>query len=377
MTSESQKFFRSSSNPTYRVMFPQRSHAGGLIDRCKPGMDHSLDKLKRLSAWASILGILSLVMGFFSQLSGAGNTGEDKDFSCSAFPGVVELHAYPESVLKRRFVWASILGILSLLMEFFSQSSGAGNTGESARFAPRKPAKKVALVIVSSLALMIGSLLVSTGMNLFGIVAGLIYLLIGSLQVRVSLLQIVALVVIGSQARFKRHGEGQSSSGATGGSGAGSTGGSRDGGGDENGRIGRGIGEGRRNGMGSGAQRGGNEDDDDNDGRHMVGNLEDGRNTRPEDIANTFLPIILQSIAIITAIDGGQLSTRGRVIRSLSMIINLAAFICCTAVLWPLHTNPRVARGIMNPGIAEILSSIGSALAVLGFISMMAIYLPI
>ena len=388
-------------------MFHQRSHAGGLTDRRKPLMDHFFAKLKRSPARASNLGILSLVMGFFSQLSGAGNTGEERDFLRRAFPGVVGLHAsrfvYSFFKLKRPPVWASILGILSLLMEFFSQSSGAGNTGESAGFAPRKPAKKkfdarsisffysaklvafddfkgqppafsgekVALVMVSSLALMIGSLLVSTGMNLIGIVAGLIYLLIGSLQVRVSLLQIVALVVIGSQARVKRHGEGQSSCGATGGSGAGSMGG----GGDENGRIGIVIGEGGRNGMGGGAQRRGNEDDDGNDGRHMVGNVENGRNPRPEDIANTFLPIILQSIAIITAIDGAQLSTTGRVIRSLSMIINLAAFICCTAVLWPLHTNPRVAR-ILNPRIAGILSSIGSAMAVLGFISMMAIYLP-
>lgn len=254
---------------------------------------------------------------FFSKLSGDG----ERVFFRRAFPEVVVSHAHRESVSKRRpSRWAIAIGILSLSIELFSQWSGAGTTG-------------------------------------------------------VSLLQIVALPVICSQVRVKKHGEGQSSCGATGGSGAGSMGGSRGGGGDENGRIGSGIGEGRRSGMGGGAQRRGNEDDDDNDGRHMVGNVENGRNRRPEDIANTFLPIILQSIAIITAIDRAQLSTTGRVIRSLSMIINLAGFICCTAVLWPLHTNPGVAR-MLNPRIAGILSSIGSALAVLGFVSMMATYLP-
>lgn len=110
-------------------------------------------------------------------------------------------------------------------------------------------------------------------------------------------------------------------------------------------------------------------------GGDMVANVENGRNPRPEDIAIVFLPIIGQSIASIMAVDEAQLSTTGRVIRSLSMIINLLGFVSCAAVLWQPNTNPRVAR-ILNPRIA-VISRMGSALAVLGFISMMAIKLPL
>ena len=58
------------------------------------------------------------------------------------------------------------------------------------------------------------------------------------------------------------------------------------------------------------------------------------------------------------------------------MIINLVGFICFVVVLWQPYTNPRVAR-LMNPRVATILSRIGSALAVLGFLSTIAIDLPI
>lgn len=288
-----------------------------------------------------------------------------------------------------------ILGILSSVIGLFS----AGNTGESARFAVRKPAEKrfyafdefggrpVACSserrgrsLLENLSLVIGSSQVSIGMSLFGIIAVLICFLMGSLQVRVSVLQIVALV-IGLHGRVKEHAQGQSSSGTAGGKGARNADehrtGSRDGG-DENGRIGRGINERRHSGIGGGGQRRGNGDDDDNDGREMVGNVENGSGGNPslEQIANIFLPIIIQSIAIIMDIDEAQLSTTGRVILYFSTIINLLGFLCCAAVLCQPHTNPRVAR-ILNPRIAGILSRIGSALAVLGFISMMAINLPL
>ena len=226
----------------------------------------------------------------------------------------------------------------------------------------------------------IGSSQVSIGVSLFGITAVLIYLLIDSLPVRVSILQVVALV-IGLHGRVKEHAQGQGSSGTAGGKGAGNGDehrtGSRDGG-DENGRIGRGINERRDSGIGGGEQRRGKDDDDDNDARQMVGNVENGRGRNPslEQIANIFLPIIIQSIAIIMDIDDARLSTTGRAIRYLSTIINLLGFICCAAVLCQPYTNPRVAS-ILNPRIAGILSRIGSALAVLGFISMMAINLPL
>lgn len=110
-------------------------------------------------------------------------------------------------------------------------------------------------------------------------------------------------------------------------------------------------------------------------GGRTVANVENGRNPRPEEIANIYLPIIVQSIANIMAIDEAQLSTAGRVVRSLSMIINMLGFICCAAVLWLPNSNRRIARKLI-PRIAEI-SRIGSALAVLGFVSMMAIDLPL
>ena len=122
-----------------------RSNVEVIINRCKREMD-SFDKLKRPPVWASsISGILSLAMDFFSQSSGAGNAGEERGFFRLAFPGGVEYvikrrFVYSIFKLKRPPVWASILGILSLLMKLFSQSSGAANTGESATFA--KPAKK-------------------------------------------------------------------------------------------------------------------------------------------------------------------------------------------------------------------------------------------
>ncbi|KAM4105825.1 hypothetical protein ACB094_04G022400 [Castanea mollissima] len=292
-------------------------------------------------------------------------------------------HAFDEKKVSSACI---ILGILSSVFGFFS----AGNTGESDRFAVRKPAEErfydlipiqsflenEYLVIGSLLAFEIGLSQVSVGMSLFGIIAVLICFFMGSLQVRVSILHIVALVM-GSHVRVKEHAQGQSSSGTAGGKGAGNVdehrNGSRDGG-DENGRLGN---EGSHSGIGGGGQRRGNGDDDDNDGRKMVGNVENGGGGNPslEQIANIFLPIILQAISIIMGIDEAQLSTTGRVIRYFSTIINLLGFLCCAAVLCEPHTNPRVSR-ILNP-IAGILSRIGSALAVLGFISMMAINIPL
>lgn len=75
------------------------------------------------------------------------------------------------------------------------------------------------------------------------------------------------------------------------------------------------------------------------------------------------------------SLNDAELSTTGRVIRQFSMIINLVGFICCAVVLWQPYTNPRFAR-LMNPRVATILSRIGSALAVLGFLSTIAIDLP-
>lgn len=204
---------------------------------------------------------------------------------------------------------------------------------------------------------------------------------LSKVSVCIILFGMVALAEISLQVTVKKHGQGQSSSGPAGGSGAGNAGGSI-GGGDENGTIGHGTGQGRRSGIGGGGGGGqgqGNGDDDDNDGRRIVGDVENGRRPRnptPEEIAAIFLPIIIQSIANIMSLNDAELSTTGRANRYFSMIINLVGFICCAAVIWQPYTNPRVAR-ILNPRISGILSRSGSALAFLGFISMMGIDLPL
>ena len=204
---------------------------------------------------------------------------------------------------------------------------------------------------------------------------------LSKVSICIILFGMVALAEISLQVRVKKHGQGQRSSGTAGGSEAGNAGGSIEGGGggDENEIIGHGIGEGRRRGIGGGGQGQGNGDDDDNHARRIVGNIETGRRPRnptPEEIAGIFLPIIIQSIANIMSLNEAELSTTGRVIRYFSMIINSVGFICCAAVLWRPYTNPRVAR-ILNPRTSGILSRSGSALAVLGFISMMGIDLPL
>ena len=207
---------------------------------------------------------------------------------------------------------------------------------------------------------------------------------LSKVSICIILFGMVALAEINLQVRVKKHGQGQRSTGTAGGSEAGNAGGSiggggGGGGGDENEIIGRGIGEGRRRDIGGGGQGQGNGDDDDNHARRIVGNVANGRRPRnptPEEIAGIFLPIIIQSIANIMSLNEVELSTTGRVIRYFSMIINSLGFICCAAVLWQPYTNPRVAR-ILNPRISGILSRSGSALAVLGFISMMGIDLPL
>lgn len=202
---------------------------------------------------------------------------------------------------------------------------------------------------------------------------------LSNVSICIILFGMVALAEISLQVIVKKHGQGQRSSEPAGGSRAGNAGGSIGGGGGGGGDKDRDIGEGSRRGIGGGGQGQGNGDDDDNDDRRSVGNVGNGwrpRNPTPEEIAAIFLPIIIQSIANIMSLNEAELSTTGRVIRYNSIIINSVGFICCVAVLWRPYTNPRVAR-ILNPRISGILSRSGSALAVLGFISMMGIDLPL
>lgn len=168
--------------------------------------------------------------------------------------------------------------------------------------------------------------------------------------------------------RAKQHGpgpdKGQSSNAPAGGSRAGNAGVNNGARGKNRDRGNRGIGRGN-------SGRG----DDDDHGRDAMGHEENGSYPRPEERSVIFLPIITGSIAYIVSLNDAELSTTGRVIRQFSMIINLVGFICCAVVLWQPYTNPRFAR-LMNPRVATILSRIGSALAVLGFLSTIAIDLP-
>ena len=165
---------------------------------------------------------------------------------------------------------------------------------------------------------------------------------------------------IGSQVRVKKHGEGQSSSTPTGGA--------RNAGADQerNGSIGRGIDEGRNGGIGGNGERRGNGDDDDNDRREMVRDVENGRNPKPMLLA-TFFALLIDTIVNIVAFDEAQLTTTGRVIRFFSLTISSLGFICVATLLWQERTNPVTAR---------YLSRTGSAFALLGFILMAAINLP-
>lgn len=225
----------------------------------------------------------------------------------------------------------------------------------------------VVLVIASALALAIGSLQVSISFSLVDKTAVLICIWTGSLQARFRV-QILALVVIGLQANKRNHGhsQGPSSSGPAGKSRAGNAGGNRGG---RNRGTNHGIG-GRRPGGGGHPQGDGDEGD-----RDEIGNVGEGSYPRPEERAVIFLPIITGSIAYMVSLNDAELSATGRLIRHFSMIINLFAFLCCAVVLWQPYTNPRVAR-LMNPRVATTLSRIGSALAVLGFLSTIAIDLP-
>lgn len=170
--------------------------------------------------------------------------------------------------------------------------------------------------------------------------------------------------MIGLQANKRTHGhsQGPSSSGPAGKSRAGNASGNRGGGGRNRGTN-HGIGGGRR---GGGGHTQGNGDEGDNGG-DQIGNVGEGSYSRPEERAVIFLPIITGSIAYMVSLNDAELSSTGRFIRHFSMIINLLAFICCAVVLWQPYTNPRVAT---------TLSRIGSALAVLGFLSTIAIDLP-
>ena len=193
--------------------------------------------------------------------------------------------------------------------------------------------------LLEIVALVISSSLDTTVMCLFGIVAARIV----------------------SQVRVKKHGEGQSSSTPTGGA--------RNAGEDQerNGSIGRGIDEGGNGGIGGNGERRGNGDDDDNDRREKVRDVENGRNPKLMEIDTFLAQILIDSIVTIVAFDEAQLTTTGRVIRSFSLIINLLGFICLAAVIWQERTNP---------GTVRYLRRTGSALALLGFILMTAINLP-
>lgn len=336
------------------------SNAGGLIGRDKPDMDSSLDMLKRPQVLVCILGIVLLA-------SGAGNSGEERCIFGHVFP---ERHAYYNSALKRPSAY-SILKLKRpplwgpiLRMETLSQSSVAGNMGESARFDDKGIAFFYPAKLDGFCEFRLKGQLPACSWS-------------GSLQVEFKEYahgldelglkgQPPAFLGVSSfQAKFKEHSQGQSSSGPAGGSGARDVERQRTGNrGGNNGRIGRAInrmaGDGRRD----------DGDDDDNDPR-MVGDEDNGRGPRVAEIVEIYLPIVIQTLVALLQINVTQLSEIDRLIHCFAVVTNLLAFLCCLFVI----RQPNVNKG--NARILSRMSRIASALSIMGFVPILAINLPL
>ena len=182
-----------------------------------------------------------------------------------------------------------------------------------------------------------------------------------------------------SQVRDSVEHRGENSSGA-GGSGAENAGEernrSRGGGGNGNEGIGGGRqgsgNEGRQGGLGAGGHGGDNGDDGGNNGRDRIGDIENGRipprNPRREELVEMYLPIIIQLIGIVFALDEANLSALGSVLRCFALV-------CC---IWGIvfFTGSLFERG-RNETAAGNWSRIGSTFAVLGLISIIALKLPL
>lgn len=338
------------------------SNAGGLIGSCNPDMDYSLHRLQRPPVWFCILGIVLLA-------SGVGNSGEERCIFGHVFP---ERHAFYNSVLKRPSDY-SILKLKRpplwgpiLRMETSSQSSVAGNMGESAQFDD----KGIAFFCSAKL----------DGFDEFRLKGQLpACSWSGSLHVEFKEYahgldelglkgQPPAFSGVSSfQARFKERAQGQSSSSPADGSGARNVDQQRtESRGGNNVRISRDIGL-----RGGDRQRRDNGDEDDD--RRRDGDVDNGRgrrNPRLDEIVQIYLPIVIQTLIALLQIDDAQLSDTARLIRCFAVVTNLLALLCCVFVI----RQPNMNQG--NERILSRMSRIASALSIMGVVLILAINLP-
>ena len=86
-------------------------------------------------------------------------------------------------------------------------------------------------------------------------------------------------------------------------------------------------------------------------------------------LVTTFLSVIVQSTAAIIGLHFVEQSSRASNLFTCVLVTNLIGFIFLMALMWPnRHTN--------SPAAANALGRLGSSAAVLGFLFMMAINLP-
>ena len=86
-------------------------------------------------------------------------------------------------------------------------------------------------------------------------------------------------------------------------------------------------------------------------------------------LVTTFLSVIIQSTAAVIGLHFVEQSSRASNLFTCVLITNLIGFVFLMALMWPnRHTN--------SPAAANALGRLGSSAAVLGFLFMMAINLP-
>ena len=86
-------------------------------------------------------------------------------------------------------------------------------------------------------------------------------------------------------------------------------------------------------------------------------------------VVTTFLAVIVQSTATVIGLHFVEQSSRASNLFTCVLITNLIGFVFLMALMWPnRHTN--------SPAAANALGRLGSSAAVLGFLFMMAINLP-
>ena len=116
----------------------------------------------------------------------------------------------------------------------------------------------------------------------------------------------------------------------------------------------------------------GGDEDTGHEVKITVYDSESGRKVKkqtPMRSGTTLLSVIVQSTAAVIGLHFVEKSSRACMLFTLALSANLMGFILLMALIWPnRHTN--------SPAVANALGRLGSSAAVLGFLFMMAINLP-